>query len=47
MLADVKRQYYKDGGFVYTIRLVENKKIKASPIQRGQALLKNSGNALI
>ena len=46
LLADVKKQYYKDGGFVYTLRLVENKKIKASPIQRGQALLNNSGNAL-
>lgn len=47
LLADVKRQYYKDGGFVYTLRLIENKKIKASPIQRGQALLNNSGNTLI
>lgn len=47
LLADVKRQYSKDGGFVYTIRLVENKKIKASPIQRGQALLNYSDNALI
>ncbi len=47
LLADVKRQYYKDDGFVYTIRLVENKKIKASPIRRGQALLNHSDNALI
>ena len=47
ILADVKKQYHADGGYVYTLRLVENKTIKASPIQRGQALLKNSGNALI
>ena len=47
LLADVRKQYYKDGGFVYTIRLVENKKIKASPIQGGQAPLVNSGNTLI
>ena len=46
LLADVRKQYYKSGGYVYTIRLVENKTIKASPKQRGQALLKNSGNAL-
>lgn len=47
ILADVKKQYHADGEYVYTLRLVENKTIKASPIQRGQALLKNSGNALI
>ncbi len=47
LLADVKKQYGGDEGYVYTIRLRENKNIKASPIQRGQALLNNSGNALI
>ncbi len=46
LVADVKKQYYKDGGYTYTIKLVENEKVKASPKQRGQALLKNSGNAL-
>ena len=31
LLADVKKRYGGDGGYVYTIRLKENKKIKASP----------------
>ena len=34
LVADVKKQYYKDGGYIYTIKLVENKTIKASPKQQ-------------
>ena len=44
LLVDVKKNDANQ--YVYTIRLIENKKIKESPKQRGQALLKNSGNAL-
>jgi len=47
VLADVQKQYGKNGGYVYTIKLTENKSVKASPIREGQeASLKNSGNAL-
>ena len=47
VLADVQKQYGKNGGYVYTITLTENKSVKASPIREGQeASLKNSGNAL-
>ncbi|MBQ6796045.1 MAG: hypothetical protein IJO83_07870 [Clostridia bacterium] len=31
LLADVKKQYGKNGGYVYTLILVDNKKIKAAP----------------
>lgn len=45
--ADVQKQYGKNGGYVYTIKLTENKSVKASPIREGQkASLENSGNAL-
>lgn len=44
LLVDVKKNDANQ--YVYTIRLIENKKNKESPKQRGQALLKNSGNAL-
>lgn len=46
VLADVKKQYNNDGGYIYTLRLVENKNVKASPKQGGQAPLKSSDNAL-
>ncbi len=46
VLADVKKQNGKSGGYVYSITLVENKEAKPSPIQRVKPLVKNSGNAL-
>ena len=46
VLADVKKKYNNDGGFIYTLRLVENKNVKAFPKQGGQAPLKSSDNAL-
>ena len=36
LLADVKKQYGKDGGYVYTIVLTDNKKIKAAPTKASQ-----------
>ena len=47
LIADIKKQYGKDGGYTYTLALKENKKIKASPIREDKLPLKNTGNALI
>ena len=46
--ADVKKQYGKSGGYTYTLKLNENKAIKASPVQEGQnASLNRPGDTLI
>lgn len=47
LLADVEKKYNSSSSFVYTFRLIENKRIKASPIQEGLASLKNSDDAFI
>lgn len=48
LVADVKKQYRKIGGFTYTLKLNKNKTIKASPVKEGQnASLNLPGNASI
>ena len=47
MVADVKKQYMKSGGYTYTLKLNENKTIKASPVKEGHnASLNPPGSAL-
>ena len=36
LLADVKKQYGKDGGYVYTLVLTDNKKIEVAPTEASQ-----------
>ena len=47
LMADVEKQYGVDGGYVYTLALVDNKKIKASPAHgtSNTEPVKNAGNA--
>lgn len=48
VIADVKKQYGQSGGYTYTLKLNENKAIKASPVKEGQnASLNGPGNTLI
>ena len=47
MIADVEKKYGVDGGDVYTLALIDNKKIKASPA-RGPSItepVNSAGNA--
>ena len=44
LVADVEKKYGVDGGYVYTLALQDNKKIKASPTH-GLTPVKNVGNA--
>ena len=47
LVADVKKQYMKSGGYTYTLKLNENKTIKASPVKEGHnASLNPPGSAL-
>ena len=47
LMADVEKEYGESGGYVYTLALVENKKIKASPAlgTPNNGPVKNAGNA--
>ena len=48
VIADVKKQYGQPGGYTYTLKLNENKAIKASPVKEGQnASLNGPGDTLI
>lgn len=48
VIADVKKQYGQSGGYTYTLKLNENKAIKASPVKEGQnASLNGPGDTLI
>ncbi len=47
MVADVEKGYGEDGGYVYTLSLRDNKKMKASPAQGtpNKGPVKSAGNA--
>ena len=45
ILASVKKQYHTEDGYTYTLFLVDNKKIKASPSISTQGAFKSEGNA--
>lgn len=48
VIADVKKQYGQPGGYTYTLKLNENKAIKASLVKEGQnASLNGPGDTLI
>ncbi len=48
LVADVEKKYGADGGYVYTLALKDNKKIKASPAHNSNIeSVKSAGNAFV